>query len=92
MAREKDITRRPKFFVRKRSCDEDMLCERCRHHQYLIMVRYGCDALIYTDTKVKTVGQFIDAANSGRFVHLWCIHNDDPPSCIEQFREAGALR
>lgn len=92
MAREKDITRRPKFFKRKKKCDEDLLCERCRHHQILVMIRIGCDALVFTDTKLRGFDQYRKAIKDQRFVHLWCVNNDDPPSCLEQFREVGVLR
>lgn len=91
MAREAEITRRVKFFIRKRNCDDSKLCNKCKHHKYLLMVRFGCDALVYTNTRAKSLAEVQKQAQSGIYVHLWCTHKDDPPSCIEQFRAVGAL-
>lgn len=92
MAQEKDVTRRPKFFTRKKTCDVTKLCERCQHHQHIILVRFGCDIMMFTDTNLRTIPQFGNAARNGQFIHLWCLNEDDPPACIEQFREAKAVQ
>ena len=48
MAQEKDITSRPKFFTRKKTCKEELLCIKCKHHQHVLMVKIGCDAVMFT--------------------------------------------
>lgn len=87
MAREKDITRRPKFFGRKRGVTDDMLCERCRSHQIVILVRYGCDALMFTNTQLRGPNDYVRVANEGRYIHLWCVNEDEVPDCIAHYRE-----
>jgi hypothetical protein len=92
VAREKDITRTIKFFVRKKNCNEEELCEVCRHHKILLMVRLGCDGLIYSDPRVRGFPLLRRLYRSGRVIHGWCFSSADPPKCIAQYREAGALR
>lgn len=91
MAREKDITRRPKFFGRKKGVTDDMLCDRCKPHKYVILVRYGCDALMYTDTKLRSPGEYARAGNEGRFIHLWCVNEDIVPDCVAHYKEIQAI-
>ena len=92
MAKEKDISRRPKFFVRKRGIADEQLCDRCRHHNYVVMVKYGCDALILTDTNLKVGIELNDAAETGKYLHLWCVNEDEAPECLEHFREVRAVQ
>lgn len=92
MAKEKDVTTRPKFFARKKGVTNDMLCERCVHHQFVILVRHGCDAIMYTNTKAKASIEAVQEANDGRFIHLWCIEEDEVPPCLEHFKEMKAVR
>lgn len=91
MAREKDVTRRAKFFVRKKDVTEDSLCERCKHHQYVILIRHQCDAIMYTDTAAKNSFAAALLLASGHTLHTWCIHEDDPPECLEHFKEVRAV-
>lgn len=84
MARERDITRRAKFFTRKKNCNEDALCKVCRHHKYIVIVKLGCDAIMTTNIDLKN-GYWGMAVDNTKFIHSWCLREDDPPACLEQF-------
>lgn len=92
MAREKDITRRPKFFARKKGVIDEQLCERCSHHKFVILIRHGCDAIMFTNTKLRNGYEVAGEAQAGRFIHMWCINEDEAPDCLEHFREVKAVR
>jgi hypothetical protein len=91
VARERDITRRPKFFARKRGVSDSQLCEKCRHHEYFIAVRVRCDAMIYTNPAISTVDEFNAAMELKRYLHLWCTSEVEAPACLDSFREIGLV-
>lgn len=92
MAKEKDVTTRPKFFARKKGVTDDMLCERCVHHQFVIIVRHGCDAIMHSNTRAKTSLEAAAQVGEGTYIHAWCVEEDEVPDCLEHFKEVKALR
>lgn len=92
MARETDITRTPKFFTRKKGVTNDQLCERCRPHNHVILVKHGCDAIMFSEVGTRTGLEAAQRARAGRFIHMWCIHDEVVPECLWFFREVRAVR
>jgi hypothetical protein len=86
MASVSDIRAKPKFFVRKKNCKVDQLCELCKNHKIIVAVKWGCDWIIYTDLLVK------NKKDLGPRLHVWCEEDGVPPNCFREYQDAGYVK
>lgn len=88
MASVSDIRTKPKFFVLKKNFHPDKLCNICKSHTNILVVKWGCDYIITTDLLAKHKGELKSK------IHAWCENDKGKtegkaPECFGEYQDAG---
>lgn len=88
MASVSDIRTKPKFFVLKKNYHPANLCDICKAHNIVLVVKWGCDYIVTTDLLAKHKGELKSR------IHAWCEKDKNkkegkPPKCFGEYKDAG---